>query len=100
MRGMSVDFLFFLFHFLVRAADRSAHPRVGGIAPCVAIELALGMPLRLPTANECRRADGPASIGTCENSGSPPPPALVRSPHAAPPPTHSLPPHAHAAARK
>src|SRR6266576_3925429 len=57
------------------------------------------MPLRLSTANQCRRADGPASIGTCENSGSPPPPALARSPRIAPAPAHSLPPHAHAAAR-
>src|SRR5882762_4693018 len=54
------------------------------------IERALGMPLRLPTANECRRADGPASIGTCENSGSPPPPALALSLRAVPPPPHSL----------
>src|SRR6266550_3640802 len=58
------------------------------------------MPLRLSTANQRRRADGPAAIGTCENSGIPPPPALARSPRIAPPPAHSLPPHAHAAARK
>src|SRR5882762_9763407 len=52
------------------------------------------------SANECRRAGGLASSGRCGNCCNRPPPAKARSLRATPPPPHSLPPHAHAAARK
>src|SRR5258708_26882128 len=83
-----------------RAADRGAHPHVGGTARYAAVPRGLGMRLRPPSANECRRAGGRASSGRCENSGSRLPPASALSPRATPPPPHSLPLAAHPTAPK